>query len=133
MNRITDVYCYYTGGGIYVYSARYGNIFLYGTLDQYICCYKIRGEVLCQDEDLCKEFGWTDEMNALIALKGEYVDHIEDFMKDYYVSPEEIEYPTWRAILRSIQKPGFYGYGTADMEETLRYWNPDLSKRTNED
>ena len=124
MNRITDVYCYYTGGGIYVYSARYGNVFLYGSLDQYICCYKVRGEILNQDEELCEEFGWTDELKAF-TYEGEH--------DDYYVSPDEIEYPTWRAILRSIQRPGFYGYGTADMEETLRYWNPDLSKRTNED
>ena len=124
MNRITDVYCYYTGGGIYVYSARYGNVFLYGTLDQYICCYTVRGEILYRDEELCKQFGWMNELNAF-TLEG-----TED---DYYISPEDIEYPTWKDILRSVQAPGFYGYGTADIEETLRYWNPDLSKHTNED
>ena len=124
MNKITDVYCYYTGGGIYVYSAKYGNVYLYGTLDQYICCYKVRGEILFRDEDLCNQFGWTEEMNSFV------LDGNED---DYYISPDDIEYPTWKDILRSLQKPGFYGYGTADMEETLRYWNPKLSKHTNED
>lgn len=124
MNKITDIYCYYTGGGIYVYSAKYGNVYLYGTLDQYIDCYKVRGEILFQDEDCCEEFGWMDELNSFV-LEGDQMD--------YLLSPDEVKYPTWRSILRSIQKPGFYGYGTADMEETLRYWNPDLSKRTNED
>lgn len=124
MNKITDVYCYYTGGGIYVYSAKYGNVYLYGTLDQYICCYKVRGEILFRDEDLCSQFGWTDELNSFV---------LEGSEDDYYISPDDIEYPTWKDILRSLQKPGFYGYGTADMEETLRYWNPKLSKHTNED
>lgn len=124
MNKITDVYCYYTGGGIYVYSAKYGNVYLYGTLDQYIHCYKVRGEILYNDEECCKTFGWTDELNSFV---------LEDDENDYYIAPDEIEYPTWRRILHSLQKPGFYGYGTADMEETLRYWNPDLSKHTNED
>lgn len=124
MNRITDVYCYYTGGGIYVYSAKYGDVFLYGTLDQYIACYRVRGEILFHDDDLCEQFGWSDELNAFT---------LEGSEEDYYVGPDKIEYPTWKAILRSLQKPNFYGYGTADIEETLRYWNPDLSKRTCED
>ena len=131
MKRITDVYCYYTGGGIYVYSARYGNVYLYGTLDMDISCYKKRGEILCKDEELCKEFGWTDELNAFLATEDED-NYLDQRLDENYISPDEIEYPTWRAILRSVQKPGFYGYGTVDIEETLRYWNPDLSKRTNE-
>lgn len=121
---ITDVYCYYTGGGIYVYSAKYGDVFLYGSLDQYIHCYKVRGEILYQDEDLCEQFGWLDEMKAFQFSGDE---------NDYYISPDEIQYPKWKDILHSIQGDDFYGYGTADMEETLLYWNPNLNKRTDKD
>jgi len=123
-NRITEAYCYYTGGGIYVYSAKYGDVFLYGTLDQYICCYTVRGEILYQDEDICKAFGWTDEMNAFRMTEPE---------DSYYVSHDEIEYPTWSDILKSLKQLSCSGSAPADMEETLRYWNSDLSKHTDED
>ena len=107
-----------------MYSAQYGEVFLYGTLDEFIGCYKVRGEILYHDEDLCKEFGWTKELNDFSFSGNE---------EDYYIEPEEIEYPTWEDILNSLQKPGYYGSGTADMEETLKDWNPDLTKLTCDD
>ena len=122
-NQITDVYCYYTGGGIYTYSARYGDAWLYGRLDEYIECFKVRGEVLFHDEVVCEGYGWLDEMNAFTLEGNEY---------DYYISPEDIQYPTWKDILDSL-KEAYTARGVSDMEACLIGWNPDLTKHTNED
>lgn len=119
--KITDVYCYYTGGGIYVYSAKYGKYYLWGTLDQTIDCLRgARGEVLFHEDVACEEFGWLDEMNALPEA------NLDDY-DTYYVKPDEIEYPTWRRILNSLKTAK-----RCDLEadDTLIYWNPDLTKRT---
>lgn len=124
MNKISEVFCYYTGGGIYVYSAKYGNAYLYGTLDEYISCYRVRGEILYQDSDICEFYGWTDEMNSF---------RMEGTEDDYFISPDEIEYPAWNDILESLNRADCLGSGVSDMEKTLRYWNPDLTKHTNED
>ena len=122
--QISNVHCYYTGGGIYVYSARYGDAWLYGTLDQYIECFSVRGEVLFNDESSCEFFGWMDELKAFTLSGNEY---------DYYLAADQIKYPTWQDILDSLRTADLLASGAADMEETLKYWNPDLSKRTNED
>ena len=121
-NKITEVYCYYTGGGIYVYSAKYGDVYLYGTLDQTIDCLPVRGEILFQDESACESFGWTDEMNA---FTGDYSNYDE-----YYIKPSDIKYPTWMDILKSLKSPELIAENCVDADETLRYWNPDLTKRT---
>ena len=121
-NKITEVYCYYTGGGIYVYSAKYGEAYLYGTLDQTIDCITVRGEVLFQDESACEFLGLTDEMNAFTGNSADY--------DKYYIKPEDIEYPTWKDILKSIKSPELIAEHCVDADETLKYWNPDLSKRT---
>lgn len=124
-NKITEVYCYYTGGGIYVYSAKYGNVYLYGTLDQTIDCITVRGEILFQDESSCEFFGWTDEMNA-------FTGNSSDF-DTYYIKPSDIEYPTWQDILDSLRSTELIAEGCYGAEETLRYWNHDLTKRTCEE
>lgn len=124
-NKITKVYCYYTGGGIYVYSAKYGDAYLYGTLDQTIDCYTARGEILFRDEDTCEFFGWTDEMNAFTGDSNDY--------DKYYIKPSDIEYPTWRDILNSLRSPELLGEGCIGAEESLRNCNPNLTKRTCEE
>ena len=119
---ITDVYCYYTGGGVYIYSARFGDNYLYGSLDQTIDCYRgARGEVLFRDEDVCKAYCWLDEMNSFQLIGSE---------DDYYIHPDEIEYPTWQEILDSLRLSE-----NVDLEadRSLLYWNPDLTKRTCEE
>jgi hypothetical protein len=123
--KITDVYCYYTGGGIYVYSARYGENYLYGSLDQTIDCIRgVRGEILFHDEDVCEFYGWLDEMNAFNP------DVAPSNYDAYYVKPDEIEYPTWQEILDSLRNTANVPLGADDK---LLYWNPDLTKRTCEE
>lgn len=122
--KITDIYCYYTGGGIYIYSAKYGDNYLYGTLDQTIDIYTIRGEVLFQDESSCEFLGLLDEMKAYTAPADPFV---------CYVYPDDVEYPTWKDILDSLHSGELIAEGCADAEETLCYWNPDLTKRTCEE
>lgn len=124
-SRITNVYCYYTGGGIYVYSAKYGNAFLYGTLDQTIDCISVRGEILFHDDDACASFGWTDEMNAFTGNSSDY--------DSYYIKPSGIEYPTWKDILNSLKSAELLGEGCVGAEECLRLYNPNLTKRTCEE
>lgn len=121
-NKITEVYCYYTGGGIYVYSAKYGDVYLYGTLDQTIDCVSVRGEVLFHDESACEFLGLTDEMNAFTGDSNDY--------NAYYIKPSDIKYPTWMDILKSLKSPELIAEHCVDADETLRYWNPDLTKRT---
>lgn len=115
--KISDVKCYYTGGGIYIYSAKYGDsAFLYGSFDQYISCYSARGEILQHDEDVCQYYGWTDEMEECNLS-----------LDKAYISPEKIEYPTWLQILGSLSS---YIKDDPEIETNLLYFNPNLRLRT---
>lgn len=122
--KITDVRCYYTGGGVYVYSARYGNLFLYGSLDNYICCYRERGEILFRDEDSCEYNGWLEQMNQF---------HLEGTEDDYYVSPAEIDYPTWQDILNSLIESDNAEIKLNGCIDSLKFYNETLSKLTIQD
>ena len=124
-NKITEVYCYYTGGGIYVYSAKYGNVYLYGTLDQTIDCITVRGEILFHDSDTCESFGWTKEMNEFTGNSNDY--------DAYYIKPADIEYPTWKDILDSLRSDNLIDDTGNDADKALLYHNPDLTKRTCEE
>ena len=115
--KISDVKCYYTGGGVYIYSAKYGNsAFLYGSFDQDISVYSVRGEVLFQDEDACESFGWTKEMEECNLS-----------LDKAYISPEKIEYPTWGQILNSLSS---YIEDDHEIKTNLLYFNPNLRLRT---
>ena len=120
MSKFSEVHCYYTGGGVYVYSAKYGDNYLYGSLDQTIDCFSVRGEVLFHDEDVCESFGWLDEMKSFNAGGHEM---------DYYLGPDDVQYPTWQEILDSLRLDPEDGMcnGAA---EALMIWNLDLSKLT---
>jgi len=120
---ITEVYCYYTGGNIYTYSAKYGDAFLYGTLNEWINCLTVRGEILYEDEAYCEEFGWTDEMNSF---------RFSGCESDYYIDPIDIEYPTWSDILDSLHHAECLAEGVTDAETILKECTPDLTKRTYE-
>ena len=115
--KISDVKCYYTGGGVYIYSAKYGDsAFLYGSFDQYISCYSARGEILQHDEDVCQYYGWTDEMNKCSLS-----------LDEAYIPPEKIEYPTWLQILDSLSSAIKHDPGIGS---TLVRYNPNLHLRT---
>ena len=120
--KITDAYCYYTGGGVYVYSAKYGDNYLYGSFDQYITCLTVRGEILWQDEDVCEHYGWMDEMDSFRFNGSE---------NSYILNPDKIEYPTWNDILKSLKNT--VNSLPDGAESCLINCNPDLTKRTCED
>lgn len=119
MNKISDVYCYYTGGGVWIYSARYGEYFLYGTLDATIDCFPVRGEILFDYKDICEECGWIEEYEKFHPIGDE---------EDYYIGPNKIDYPTWQDILDSV-RPIDHG---RQIEYSLIKNNPDLTKKTYE-
>lgn len=101
---ITDVICDYTGGGIYCYKARCGELWLYGSLDQYVCAY---------DADPCPNDDWDDA----------------DFdFETHYVEPD-FPLPSWNLILESLKD-----CPVADARETLIYWNKNwMDKPCNHD
>ena len=68
-----DVMCYYTGGGIYIYSAKYRGIYLFGTLDQYIYPVPGRAELYGHGNgfDALIECGLGDEI-ARFPYDSEY-------------------------------------------------------------
>jgi len=105
MKRFENVKCYYTGGGVYVYSALYnGEVWLYGGLDWYFGSYSIPGE----------------EIEA---------EHDNDY--DTYWKVPSIPYPTWNEILQSILD----AYPEDDhpevvyMERQILDANPDMNAR----
>ena len=97
----THVKCYYTGGGIYVFSACWeGSCWIYGGLDNYMGCYSIPGE----------------------EIEEKHNNRYEDFVT---VPPSGI-YPTWREVFDAIHENMDPSY---DAERSLLYFNPDLSKK----
>ena len=102
--NFTQVKCYYTGGGIYVFSARWeGSCWIYGGLDNYMGCYSVPGEEIEEQHD-CR-------------------------YEDYEAVPVSGIYPTWRDVFHAIHEniPDSY-----DMERSLLRFNPDLSKKVME-
>ena len=94
---LTNVKCYYTGGGIYVYSALFnGEVWLFGGLDNYFGSYDLSGEVINDMEEV-------------------------DF--DSHVKTPSIPYPTWNDILESIRENCSDSTYT-DCERILRNYNP---------
>lgn len=106
MSKLTNVYCTYTGGGVYVFHALYNN------------------EVwILTDFDLC---GYYDMDPAIIEDK--YNCDYDSHLKDYH-GP----LPTWSDILSAIKEHyGQEGCTNIDLneaEQILRYYNPDLTRR----
>ena len=77
--QISEVHCDYTGGGIWIYSAKYGPAWLIGTLDTYINAYD---EYVDPNSEEASEYDWDahcvdkyvimptwgDILNSLCAL-----------------------------------------------------------------
>ena len=80
-SRITDAQCIYTGGGVWIYCAKYGPVWLEGTLDQGIDAFDIEphiddDEFDCNDlyEHMCSEYvdlpTWQDIADSIRNIKG---------------------------------------------------------------
>ena len=97
------VNCYYTGGGIWVYSAKYKDVWIYGGLDNYLGCYSIRGEDI-EEKHNC------------------------DYEK-FTAVPADGEYPTWQDILDSIRYYLKDDVNLKEMTDSLLRWNPVVTMK----
>ena len=89
-SRITNAHCEYTGGGVWIYWAKYGPVWLEGTLDQYINAYDIEPRPF--DTDDAEE--WTCEE------------------QEAHMCDEFVDMPTWQDIAESIRN--MKGFANAD-------------------
>lgn len=96
-----QVQCYYTGGGIWVYSAKYKGYYLYGSLDQVLWAYTISGE------DIETEHNCDYEKFAI----------------------EPAEYPTWGDVVRSLLDNLSGDPCLSEMIATIAHYCPDFSQR----
>lgn len=100
MDKFTNVNCYYTGGGVWVYSARYNNeVWLYGSLDWYFGSYSIKGEDIEEK-------------------------HANDY-DTYWMNPS-IPFPTWNEILDSLKTAPDHDAFFHEWEHIIRYANPEV-------
>ena len=110
MAKLTNVYCTYTGGNIYVVTAKYGDVYLVSDLDP-----QSYGTYDVPYDDIEEEY------------EGDYDGHWKN-------SSEPL--PTWGELLEAIRDS--YERGESDnmdmgeVEGQFRYLHPDLSVRLNE-
>lgn len=102
MNRLTEVRCDYTGGGIYVYSALYnGEVWLYGGLDNYLGSYDRPGQVIEETHGCDYETYWKNPA---------------------------VPFPTWREILESVRE-ACPEYVYRDVRRMMEHDCTDMDKR----
>ena len=103
MSKFEHVKCYYTGGGIWVYSALFnGEVWLYGGLDWYFGSYSIPAEEIEEQHDCDYDSYWKNP---------------------------SIPFPTWNEILESIRAAMPDSPNISEMEDALRSANPDMNER----
>lgn len=100
-----NVQCYYTGGGIWVYSAKFNGAWLYGSLDSYMGVYSIPGETI-ENRHNCEYEKFA------VTLK---------------------DYPTWGDILQSLKQGLAADPCLHEITENLKRNNPDLSVKVCDD
>ena len=108
MAKLTDVRCDYTGGGIYVVTAKYGNVYFLSDLDLY-------GTYSIPAKEIEEEHG----------------NDYDSFWKD----PDE-PLPTWEELLNAIRESYDSGDSTnmviSEVENILREYHPNLRIRIGE-
>lgn len=120
--NFSRVLCYYTGGGVYVYSAKYKDIYLYGSLDEYIFPVPVRGELIDYSAEIIEEAGYTDELHTFSEAEIEA-------LKSKDVRPSDNILPTWKEILLSIKYLNESdNIDTEEAEMILKEYNPNLNK-----
>ena len=107
MSKLTDVFCTYTGGGIYIITAKFGDVYL------------------CTD---LGEYGSYDiPFNEIEEHDHEYDDHWKD--------PAE-PLPTWAELFDAVKESYEAGVSLNvdidEVERILKYYHPDTSIRLNE-
>ena len=101
MAKLTNVTCDYTGGGVWVYSARFNDeVWLYGGLDWYFGSYSIRGSEI-EDE------------------------HDNDY--DLFWKNPSVPFPTWNEILESLRTAPDSDLFFDEWEHLLRHANPEVN------
>ena len=117
MDKIREVTCVYTGGGIWVYHAKYGKLWLYGSLDSGIDAY---------DADPDTSFpAWREHI--INGAPYEYYDGYEyDGMNSWEDSDSHIvktELPKWSDIVESLRYPDSVVDDVDGAEASALYWN----------
>lgn len=110
MNKLTNIFCTYTGGGIYVFHAMYDDTVWIST-----------------DFELC---GYYDTDPKVI--EEQYGCDYDSHWKDY-----NGPLPTWAELLSAVKEhygqEGCTNIDLVELEQIVRYFHPNLSIRINED
>lgn len=107
--KLRDVYCWYVGGNMYVYRAKWGKHWLYGNLDEWLMMY-----------DECPPSPFDDE--ACDSF----------FSDDSHLVQLDIVYPTWQEVYDSLSNPVYLESYTFSAQDAVKEWQ-DLSKPINWD
>ena len=103
MAKLTNVSCVYTGGGIYVYSARFNDeVWIGGGLDNYFGSYDLPLFVI---DEYC------------------YSDY------DSHWKKASVLYPTWNDIIQSLREEYHDDPLLHEMEASIIRYNPNLNER----
>lgn len=107
--KLRNVYCWYVGGNMFTYRAKYGKYWLYGNLDEWLMLY-----------DKCPPSPFNDD-----AYDAFFADN------SHMVQPD-IAYPTWQQILDSLSNAVHIESYTFSAQDAINEWQ-DLSKPINWD
>lgn len=90
-HKLTNASCEYTGGGNYVYQAKYNGYWVYGNIDEWMYAFKIEPFRYAKRTD-STEAPWHRELHG-------------------------VEFPTWQEIIDSLRDPEAEIFG--DREECI--------------
>lgn len=105
MNKLSSVSCIYTGGGIYVYQARYKGYWIFGALDSTMNAYSY------------EPFRYWDDTDST------------ESPEEYRISTAD--FPTWSDVIKSIRNPGSMVGGDRDECISIIKEFQNLSKPVN--
>lgn len=109
MAKLTNVYCTYTGGGIYVCTAKYADVW----------------------------FVTDFEMYGTYDVPYDDIEEKYDYDYDSHTKDPSVPLPTWADVLEAIMDS--YKNGKSDnmdpyeVERSIRYLHPDLSLRVDQE
>lgn len=106
---LSKVECTYTGGNIYVCTAKFGDVYLVTDFEMF-GSYDIPYDEINEDIDFDYDSHWKDSAYPL---------------------------PTWRELLNAIMKSYYNGRSKnmdpSEVEHQIKFLHPNLSTRLNED
>lgn len=108
MSKLTEVFCTYTGGGIYIVTARFGDVFLCSDIESYGTYDMPYNEI--EEHDCNYDEHWKDCTEPL---------------------------PTWSELFDAIKESYDAGISRNvdldELERSMRFYHPDMSLRLNEE